>query len=154
MVSSLYDGTCNAITASLINTDITGTECDWSAVFTFNISNGCNEETCQVTYTGGGDEAMAWDQLNLPQDETVECDEVPSPAILTVTTSTGSIPVEYSEERTDGSCEYNYTLTRTWSATGTCGGTLTHTQINRTRCNSTCSCRNSATGRIRYEPLL
>jgi hypothetical protein len=57
-----------------------------------------------------------------PSDTSVECDAVPPPATVTATDNCdGSLTVEYTQVRTDGPCEYTYTLTRTWTATDACG---------------------------------
>jgi hypothetical protein len=56
-----------------------------------------------------------------PGDATVECSAVPAAAILTATDNCLIPVITYSEIRTSGSSPYNYTLTRTWTATDACG---------------------------------
>ena len=69
----------------------------------------------------------------LPADAIVECDSVPAADVLTATDNCEStiVPttVEFTETRTDGDCENNYTLTRTWVATDACGNTSEHVQV-------------------------
>jgi hypothetical protein len=60
----------------------------------------------------------------------VECDAVPCAAVVTATDNCDDdVAVEFSEERTEGVCEDQYTLTRTWTATDDCGNSASCTQI-------------------------
>ena len=69
--------------------------------------------------------------LTIPADETVECDAVPNPGIATaVDNCDENVRVEYNgEDRTDGECADNYTLTRTWTATDCAGNSTTLKQV-------------------------
>ncbi|MFH6772290.1 gliding motility-associated C-terminal domain-containing protein, partial [Gaetbulibacter aestuarii] len=58
----------------------------------------------------------------------VECDAVPTAPTLTATDNCSSATVTYSEDRADGDCPSNYTLTRTWTATDECGLTTVFVQ--------------------------
>ncbi|MCH7399743.1 hypothetical protein MM236_17235, partial [Belliella sp. DSM 107340] len=63
------------------------------------------------------------------ENRTVECDEVPVAAILTATDNcTDDVTVIFEETRTDGSCDNNYVLTRTWTVTDDYNNIATHTQ--------------------------
>ena len=54
----------------------------------------------------------------VPADVTVECSEVPVAATPTATDNCDEeVQIDYTEEREDGNCPDNYTLTRTWTAT-------------------------------------
>ena len=65
-----------------------------------------------------------------PTDVTVECDSVPTAPIVTAADNCDTdVPVVYSEVRTDGACEDNYTLTRTWTAVDDCLNETVCTQI-------------------------
>jgi len=69
-----------------------------------------------------------WSQ-DMPEDETVECNAVPGPAILTATDNCDdAVTVTYNQIREDGYCTYFYTLVRTWTAVDDCGNSITHTQ--------------------------
>jgi hypothetical protein len=59
---------------------------------------------------------------------TVECNAVPTAAILTATDNCNESTVTYAEVRTNGNCPSNYILTRTWTATDACGNTSSKTQ--------------------------
>jgi len=64
-----------------------------------------------------------------PVNVTVECNAVPTAAVLTATDNCGTASVAMTETRTNGNCINNYTLTRTWTATDLCGNTSSATQI-------------------------
>ncbi|HNQ26804.1 MAG TPA: hypothetical protein PKL92_02685, partial [Aquaticitalea sp.] len=78
-----------------------------------------------ITVTSSGGLAFVG---QLPQDETVECDQVPTAPTLTATNACGTAEVTYDETRTDGACSATYTLTRTWTASDGCGNTIEHIQ--------------------------
>ena len=64
----------------------------------------------------------------VPADATIDCDNLPSFAVLTATDNCDSSPtITTFESRTSGNCP-SYTLTRTWIATDNCGNTSTVTQ--------------------------
>jgi len=59
---------------------------------------------------------------NDPADAVVECDNVPRPANLGASDNCdSSVPVNLSEQNTPGSCDGEYTVDRTWTATDDCG---------------------------------
>jgi len=65
---------------------------------------------------------------------TVECNAVPAAANVTATDNCDtSVNVQYTQTRTNGSCLYNYTLTRTWVATDNCGNQSTFVQTINVR---------------------
>jgi hypothetical protein len=67
--------------------------------------------------------------VGVPADETVECDAVPSPPIVTTTDNCDSGPtVSFSEVRTNGACSDSYTLTRTWTGVDACSNTSSAAQ--------------------------
>jgi len=58
---------------------------------------------------------------SLPDNMTVQCNAVPSSDVVTATDNFGTAIVAFTETRTDGTCPYNYSLFRTWTATDACG---------------------------------
>ncbi len=71
----------------------------------------------------------------LPGDQTVECDAVPVafeviPQWHTSDNCTDApdVIVEFVEVRTDGNCEFNYELKRTWTITDEAGNSCSHNQ--------------------------
>jgi hypothetical protein len=65
----------------------------------------------------------------MPADETVECDSVPEAAVVSATDNCSEPVVELSESTAPGSCDNEYTITRTWTATDDCGNESSHTQV-------------------------
>ena len=75
------------------------------------------------------DDAMAPMLSGVPADITVECDAIPDPPVVTATDNCDlNVVVDFSEMRTDGTCLYEYTLVRTWTATDACGNTVSDSQ--------------------------
>lgn len=64
-----------------------------------------------------------------PADATVECDNVPEPAHVTASDHCSTAPVELSEVSEPGTCVGSSTITRTWTATDTCGNASSYVQI-------------------------
>jgi gliding motility-associated-like protein len=64
----------------------------------------------------------------IPSDIAVECDAIPIAALLSATDNCGTSNVTFLETRVDGTCISNYTLTRLWTATDSCGNFATATQ--------------------------
>ena len=64
--------------------------------------------------------------IGVPANVTVACGSIPTAP--TVTEQYGAT-VRLTETRTNGNCEGNYTLTRTWTATDVCNRTVTGTQV-------------------------
>jgi large repetitive protein len=98
---------------------------------TWTATDNCGNETIHVqVITVEDTTAPAWDQV-MPTDITVECDGVPeAPAVVTASDNCDSnVLVEFTEARTDSSCPDTYTLTRTWTATDTCGNETIHVQV-------------------------
>ena len=95
-------------------TDCAGNEISHTQVITV-------EDTSEPELTG-----------DLPGDITVECDNIPDPAVLTVTDNCGNdIPIQYEEVITgqDDGCAANYTITRTWTVEDCAGNITSHTQV-------------------------
>lgn len=74
--------------------------------------------------------------LNAPKDTTVSCANIPTiPTIAVVDNCTTTPVLEFTETRTNGSCTFNYLLTRRWTAKDLCGNVSTHTQVITVRDN-------------------
>ena len=68
----------------------------------------------------------------IPEAEiTVECQDLQSAAILTAVDNCdlGPVTVNFEEVRVDGSCDNEFTLTRTWDMVDDCGNTNEHVQV-------------------------
>jgi len=66
----------------------------------------------------------------VPMPLTVNCDAIPAVGNPTATDNCDvTVSIQYiGEQRTNGSCPYNYSLLRTWIATDNCGNSSTATQ--------------------------
>ena len=58
--------------------------------------------------------------MDCPADITAECDDIPGPIALGAEDNCGPVSIDFDEQRIDGSCPYNYTLVRTWTAIDQC----------------------------------
>jgi hypothetical protein len=82
-------------------------------------------DTVPPTIFCGDDECPASETFH------VECDDVilDTPSIITATDNCAEDPkVEMVETKTSGTCDYSYTLIRTWTAEDDCGLSDTHVQ--------------------------
>src|SRR5690606_12303276 len=104
---------------------------------TWTATDACgNESTCVQTITVEDSEAP---EISCPADVTLSCDESTEPS--NTGTATGSdncsgVTVDYSDESTKnldgivGTCDdYEYVITRTWTATDECGNSSTCVQM-------------------------
>ena len=67
--------------------------------------------------------------VTAPGDVTVECDNIPMPGIPTVNDACDSNPtVVFDQIITPGSCNNEFTITRTWTVTDACGNTGSDSQ--------------------------
>lgn len=67
----------------------------------------------------------------IPANVTVECSNVPLPDVpRAVDNCDIAVAIQYlGEQRTDGNCPFNYTLTRSWVAVDNCGNIAEATQV-------------------------
>jgi hypothetical protein len=70
----------------------------------------------------------------VPSNTEVECDAVPPPAKVVATDNCITLfeappPVSYEEVREDGSCDFSYTLERTWTSEDKSGNEVSGSQI-------------------------
>jgi hypothetical protein len=84
--------------------------------------------TCTTTATFDDTEDPSL--VGVPPDATVECDAVPAPAPVAAADTCDAAPnLEFVEVRTDGACEGDHVLARTWTATDHCGHSVSATQV-------------------------
>jgi len=101
-----------------------------STQVTFYVTDACgntSQTTAVFTIT---DTTPPVFNTNLPQDRTIECsDSIPEVAVVTADDSCSKAAVSFKEERVNGSCENNYELVRTWTASDACGNKAEHIQV-------------------------
>ncbi|MEO0727623.1 MAG: T9SS type A sorting domain-containing protein [Bacteroidota bacterium] len=88
----------------------------------------CGNETTYTLFTEIID-TTAPDFTSVPDDLTLECDQTVPESEVEAFDSCSEVIYDFVETRTDGNCPYNYTLTRTWTATDGCGNANTATQL-------------------------
>ena len=91
-----------------------------------------NLGSCTINVTVNNNEVITI--TNTPGNVTIECDESTDPSNTgeyTATTScaTGGLVIDYVDVITAGSCDNEYTIERTWTATDNCGNSEVHVQI-------------------------
>lgn len=101
---------------------------------TFNVHDNCGATTQWVaTYTTI--DTVAPVLTGVPEDITLNCeDPIPAPPVVTATDNcTNPLVPAFAEVNTqvvDGSCnEYEYTITRTWTVSDSCGNQTIGTQV-------------------------
>ncbi len=101
---------------------------DYTLTRTWTATDACgNTNSAVQTITVADTTPPAFN--NQPANQTVSCDAVPAAAAVTPVDNCDNDPlIVFSETRTNGTCEYNYTLTRSWVATDNCGNQNTFNQ--------------------------
>ena len=95
---------------------------------TWTLTDDCdNTATLVQTITVVDTTAPTFD-VDLPSDQTLECDAIPSTDTITATDNCSDATVTVEESTTAGSCDNEYTLVRTWTATDDCGNETIHVQ--------------------------
>ncbi|PYE81866.1 gliding motility-associated-like protein [Winogradskyella epiphytica] len=96
---------------------------------TWSLTDDCDNTTSFVqTITIEDTTAPSFNE-NLPVDINVECNDVPSAEVLTATDNCSTSEVVFDEEIINGSCNGDYIIQRTWTATDECGNNSVHTQL-------------------------
>ncbi|MEM1322237.1 MAG: hypothetical protein AAGG75_18390, partial [Bacteroidota bacterium] len=125
------DNFCGTLTITSMDSDNGATGCIGDPLIltrVYTIADDNDMTTCTVTYTiiDDVDPVLA----GVPASTTVECDAVPPQATPTASDNCDTdVVITFEEVRTNGNCPFNYTLTRTWTATDDCGNTDIQTQV-------------------------
>ncbi|WP_412984850.1 proprotein convertase P-domain-containing protein [Pontimicrobium sp. IMCC45349] len=129
-IAALFYEACGDVVVSLFTSPV-GNDCGWSVIHIYSVEDECGNPYGDVKVYYSGSDQTAPVLSGVPADVTLECsDPELEPAEVTVVdTCDETAKVEFNEVRTDGDCDYNYTLTRTWSSTDACGNTVSETQV-------------------------
>src|SRR5688572_3231918 len=137
LIASLYDDNCGSVTATLIDSDVTGTDCSWTATYTYSIVDDCTNAASNavVTYTGGDSEAPVWQTAAGNLNRTVDCSDASGLADAqdlepVATDNCGTVTyVKTPGSFVPGACGGSYT--NTWTATDVCDNTTVgvYTQV-------------------------
>ena len=116
-------------TITYIDETTSSTSCATEVKRTFTVTDKCGNSSSDVQLISIVDTTAPSFVETLPSDIDVECDAVPTAAILTATDNCdANVNVIFNETREDGNCDYNYILTRTWTVTDDCGNENKHNQ--------------------------
>lgn len=122
---------CGTATVTFVETTEIGS-CPESSIVTrtWTTSDACGNTATHIQTIIVQDTIAPAFVETLPVDSTIACNEViPTAVVLTATDACSEAIVTMSEEVMNGSCEGEYSITRIWTATDTCGNISTHTQV-------------------------
>ncbi|MEZ5029810.1 MAG: SprB repeat-containing protein [Saprospiraceae bacterium] len=117
------------VTVTFSESEVAG-GCTGSFVITrvWTATDNCGNTATGVQTISVGD-AIPPVLVGVPGDATVECDNVPDPAIVTADDACDDdVEVIFNETIQDGPCEDSYTLIRTWIAEDECGNSTSASQ--------------------------
>ncbi|MEF3080596.1 HYR-like domain-containing protein, partial [Winogradskyella poriferorum] len=121
---------CGDATVTFEETTTAGTcDNDYTLTRTWTATDACGNETIHTQTITVQDTTAPTFNETLPTDLTVECDAVPTAETLTANDNCGDATVSFDEATTAGTCDNDYTLTRTWTASDACGNDTVHTQV-------------------------
>jgi hypothetical protein len=109
---------CGSTTIALAAQTVAGNSTgNYTIVRTFTASDDAGNTTTSIQ-TITVQDTTAPVLSGVPENATVECSNVPTPSSdVTATDNCGSSTITFNEVLTPGSCDGEYTLTRTWTAT-------------------------------------
>ncbi|TJY34024.1 gliding motility-associated C-terminal domain-containing protein [Pontimicrobium aquaticum] len=133
-LQSALDGGGNASddiaidTITYIDEVVSSNSCTIEVKRTFTVTDTCGKTATDVQIIIIEDTIAPKFVETLPKDLKVECDAVPTAEVLTAKDNCSEAKVTFKEERTDGACDSEYTLIRTWTAADECGNSVSHKQ--------------------------
>jgi len=101
--------------------------------FTYQVCNNLTNCCATGTVILNFQDEIVPELQNVPTDLTINCDEeIPLPPLVSAFDNCPAISIDRKETSTqgeDGCSLYDYTITRTWTATDVCGNTATDEQM-------------------------
>lgn len=128
LINNSFSGGCSPNVTNDFSTQSIDFCSGGSIIVTWTINDICETTSHSATYTYTSPDPVKFNQANLPQNLTVECDAIPNPVSLSASTNCGNVRVTYNQERIDGNCANEYLLKRTWTAIDVCGTHISHVQ--------------------------
>ena len=116
---------CSTNLVVVFDENVNSTSCPISITRTWTVTDACGN-IAQATQNIVINDEDAPVLSELPENMTVECDNIPSAPEVTATDNCADVTVEFNEIISDG-CPY--TITRTWSSIDDCENEVTHTQV-------------------------
>ncbi|WP_339614348.1 gliding motility-associated C-terminal domain-containing protein, partial [uncultured Winogradskyella sp.] len=121
---------CSEATVTLEEVITDGScENEYTLVRTWTATDSCDNTITHTQTINVIDSTAPTFNETLPEDSDVECDAVPNAETLTANDNCGTATVVFEEEITNGACTSDYIMTRTWTATDSCGNDAVHIQI-------------------------
>ncbi|RMG77944.1 MAG: hypothetical protein D6714_18990, partial [Bacteroidetes bacterium] len=119
---------CDADVSVVMEETTELTDCGAIITRTWTATDACGNASSESQVVELTDtQAPVW--LSLPDDLTVDCDNIPTAESLEVEDDcSDNIEVVFSDVITPGACAYDYVITRTWTATDLCGNAVETTQ--------------------------
>src|SRR5690606_31612027 len=134
-VQGYTDNCGGAVTATLTDTNVTGTDCEWTVTYTFTITDACGNALTNQSYSNSGSDQTAPALTGTPyagQTGINACTadavaSAPFDAVLAAQGYTngcgGAITVTLTDTELTGD-DCNWTVTYTYSVTDVCGNVL------------------------------
>ena len=116
------------VSITYIDETVSSNSCTTVVKRTFTAADACGNTASDIQNIIIQDTTAPTFDITMPSDITVECDAVPAPPRVTGSDACSSVATKFEEERTNGSCDSIYTLTRSWTITDDCGNQTMHTQ--------------------------
>ncbi len=124
----IFKDNCDLSIAILVSYDSTAFDCGWRVDRTWTATDRCGNSTFFAQSIYGLDTTNPTFG-SLPANETVECDNVSAPAVVTASDNCDlDVDVALSTDTLGTICN-NLRIRRTWVATDNCGNQSTHTQM-------------------------
>ncbi|SDH46823.1 HYR-like domain-containing protein, partial [Winogradskyella thalassocola] len=128
-ITDKCDFTYTKVSGSFVSDQNCSNSGTYTNTWTFTDACGRTSSEYVQTISVGNTNGPDFNELELPENITVQCDAIPDAPALTTSVSCGTANISYNEIKTDGSCLNQFTLTRVWTATDDCNNTNEHTQI-------------------------
>ncbi len=137
-IAALYSDNCGIITATLMGSAVVGTDCGWTATYTYSIEDECGNlaPDAVVVYTGADTQAPTF---TVPSNDTIcrnlDCSYNSDATItgdVTDEDDNCSIGLEavYVDDLSNAlDCDQVGFITRTWTLTDNCGNFIIKNQI-------------------------
>ena len=123
----VFKDNCDANFTIVPTSDSTKLDCGWEVIKTWTATDQCGNTTFfQQKIQGIDTQNPVFDDP--PANETVECDSIPTPVIVTASDNCDTDVLVEMEEEILGALCGNYRILRTWTATDNCGNFSTHRQ--------------------------
>ena len=109
--------------------EVQGDSCtDYQLVRIWTATTSCGEVLVESQIINV--EVPELELVGIPGDISINCqDPVPTPAEPMATSECYETDIEFAEIETPGDCPQEYTITRTWTATNSCGERIDYTRI-------------------------